>query len=68
MRELKVILPIEGLPERERRLLEELDRLLAALSPLGRLEAVRRGHLAIDRDLAAEATWEEGDLREVTYA
>jgi hypothetical protein len=30
------------------------------------LEAARRGHPAIDRDLAAEATWEE-DL-EVAYA
>jgi len=66
MRELKTILPIEGLPERDRRLLEEPEHRLAALSPLGRLEAAWRGHLAIDRDLAAEATWEE-DL-EVAYA
>jgi len=67
MRPLKAILPVQGLPERDRRLLEELERLMAALSPLGRLEAVRRGHLAIDRDLAAEAAWEDG-LEEVAHA
>ncbi|KGQ22326.1 hypothetical protein [Thermus filiformis] len=67
MRELKAILPVQALPERDRRILEELERLMAALSPLGRLEAVRRGHLAIDRDLGAEAAWEDG-LEEVAHA
>jgi len=68
MRKLKAILPARALPERERRLLEELERLMAALSPLGRLEAMRLANLAVDRDLAAEEAWEEGGLREVAHA
>jgi len=66
MPEPKAILPVQGRPKRDRWPWKELGLLLAALSPLGRLEAARRGHPAIDRDLAAEATWEE-DL-EVAYA
>jgi hypothetical protein len=66
MRPLFPILP-EELSEQDRALLAEAERIMGALSFLALAEALRRGHLLIDLELAREEQAQEG-AEEVEHA